>query len=117
MGHKATPVTRLAAAALLVGVAVLGCANHNGAGAGQPAGQPAVPAPVAQPSQVVGPTPALPPTPVDSAAPNPTNAPGATDAPAAASDSIDSQLSDLEKQLNGIDGSLSGGAAGPSSGE
>ena len=113
MGQKATSVTRLAATALLVGVAVLGCANHNGARAGQPA----VPAPVAQPSQVVGPTPALPPTPVDSAAPNPTNAPGATDAPAAASDSIDSQLSDLEKQLNGIDGSLSGGAAGPSSGE
>jgi negative regulator of sigma E activity len=109
MGQKATSVTRLAATALLVGVAVLGCANHNGTRAGQPA----VPAPVAQPSQVVGPTP----TPVDSAAPNPANAPGATAAPAAASDSVDSQISDLEKQLNAIDGSLSGGDAVPSSGE
>jgi hypothetical protein len=112
MGQKATSVTRLAATALLVGAAVLGCANHNGTRSGQP-----VPAPVAQPSQVVGLTPTLAPTPVDSPAPNPTNVPGATAAPAAASDSIDSQLSDLEKQLNAIDGSLSGGDAVPSSGE
>jgi hypothetical protein len=113
MGQKAASVTRLAATALLVGVAVLGCANHNGTGAGQPA----VPATAAQPSQIVGATPTLTPIPVASAAPNATNAPGATAAPAAASDSIDSQLSDLEKQLNGINGSLSGGDAGPSSGE
>jgi hypothetical protein len=112
MGQKAASVTRLAATALLVGVAVLGCARHDGAGAGQPA----VSAPAAGPSQVVQ-TQTLAPTPVDSAPPNPTDAPGATAAPTAASDSIDSQLSDLEKQLNGINGSLSGGDAGPSSGE
>jgi hypothetical protein len=101
MGQKAISVTRLAATALLVSVAVLGCATHNRTGAG--AGQPAVSVPAAGPSQVVETAPTLTPT--------------LTPTPAAASDSIDSQLSDLEKQLNGINGSLSGGDAGPSSGE
>jgi hypothetical protein len=105
VNHKAVSVAGLAAVALLVAVAALGCANRGAAV--QPTGQ----TPAVQSSQgdeaAATPTP----TPVDTAATNPTDDPGATD------DSLAGDLSDLERLLGGINSALSGSEAGPSGGE
>src|ERR1035437_1094299 len=98
--RQVSSVPRLAAAALLVGLAVVGCARHGGSGTAQPADQSTVPA-AAQPSEVAQSAPTLAPTPAPTATPDP----------------LDGQLSNLDNLLNGINGSLSGSDAGPASGE
>jgi hypothetical protein len=124
--RQISSVTRLAATALLVGLAVLGCARQGGNEPGRQADAPA--AGSALSSQVVqaaptlaptdAPTPAamVSPTPSGSAAPA-TNAPAQTDAPAATPDPLDGQLANINNLLNGINSSIAGSDAGPASGE
>jgi hypothetical protein len=110
-------VTRLAAVALLVGAAVIGCARHDGAGTA------AVSTPTSQSSQVVQTAPTPEPTATDSPAPieaavpsdsadaNPTAVAPATPDP------LDSELSNLNTLINGVNGSVSNGDAGTAGGE
>jgi len=110
--RQVSSVTRLAATALLVGLAVVGCARHGDSGTAQPADQSTVPA-AAQPSEVAQSAPTLAPTPAptpastDSPAPSPTKAATPTNAAAATADALDGQLSNLDNLLNGVNGSLS----------
>jgi hypothetical protein len=112
---KAISVTKLATAALLFGAIAMGCAGHNGGAAPSP-GTPAV-----QQSQVAGTAPTLEPitsdAPSDSPESSATTDPGVTAAPGSTTDPIDTDLSQIENQLNGVNGSLSGADAGPSAGE
>ena len=111
VNRQPTSVTRLAATALLVGVAVMACGQPNDATGGRPAG----PTPTVQQSQAdqAAATPA--PTPIsaltDSAAAATSPASAATAAGAAAGDPLDAQLSNLNILLNGVNGSLSGSDA------
>ncbi len=115
MSVKAISVTKLATAALLFGAVAIGCAGHNG-GAAQSTGTPAV-----QQSQVAGTAPTLEPITSDAPSDSPESSaatdPGATAAPGSTTDPIDTELSQIENQLNGVNGSLSGADAGPSAGE
>ena len=118
MNRLPTSVGRLAAMALLVGIAVMACGEPNDAAGGRPAGS----TPTAQQNPADQAAATLAPTPMDaateSAAPSdaPTISPAsaassaaATTAPgAAAGDPLDAQLSNLDNLLNGINGSLSG---------
>jgi hypothetical protein len=110
VNRRLTSVTRLAATALLVGIAVMACGKPNDAAGGRPAG----PTPTVQQSQADPAAATLAPTPIsaatESAAPSdaPTNSPAATAAGAGASDPLDAQLSNLDNLLDGINGSLSG---------
>src|ERR1035437_5787710 len=120
--RQVSSVTRLAAAALLVGLGGVGCRGHGGSGTAQPAYQSTVPSAeqpseVAQSAPTLAPTPAPTPAPTDSPAPSPMNAAAPTNAAAATPDPLDGQLSNLDNLLNGINGSLSGSDAGPASGE
>jgi len=112
VSSKAISVTRLAVAALLMGILVIGCGRHDGG--------PATATPAVQQSQVPGtsPTPGSVPSDAPSGSPD-ANAtdPGATAAPGSTIDPIDTELSQIENQLNGVNGSLSGSDAGPSAGE
>ena len=121
MNRQVISITRLAATALLVGIAVVGCAKQ-GSGAGQPTGS----TPAALASQVAPTAPTLAPTPVgvatDPAATRPgrdrrTAAPVGTTTPNATADPLDGSFSDLGNLLNGINSSLSGADAGASGGE
>jgi hypothetical protein len=106
VNRQLSSATRLAATALLVGIAVVGCARHD-AGSGPTA-------PVAQPSQAAA-APTLAPNPTQAAIS--TGTPAATDTATTTPDPLDSQLTNLQNLLNGIDSSLSGSDAGPSAGE
>jgi hypothetical protein len=105
---------RLAATALLVGVAVVACGRPNGAAQTQPTA-----APTAQQSVADQPAATVQPTAADAATDTPTPTAGATDptgassAPAAVTtaDPLDAQLSNLDNLLNGVNGSLSGSDA------
>jgi len=110
--------TRLALTALLLGAAAVGCAGHAASGAGGPA----VSATTAQPGRPDRTMPTLAATPNDSVAadattPGPTTAAGETAAAGPTADPLNSQLSNLDDLLNGIDSSLSASAAGASGGE
>ena len=115
--RQASSATRLAAVALLVGIAVIGCAKHDGAAT--PAGE----TPVAQASQVDQTTPS--PTPVasdtagptDSASPIPSSDAGASAGAAATPDPLANEINALNNLINGVNSSLSGGDAGTSGGE
>lgn len=110
-------------AAFLVGVAAVGCAKHDGAGASEPAATSAV----TQASDLGAATPALAPTQASNATapdPAPPNASGAeattqtpTTAPVATADPLDGQFSSLDNLMNGINGSLSSSDGGTSGGE
>jgi type IV secretory pathway VirB10-like protein len=110
--HQLSSVSRLAATALLVGVAVLACGRPNGA-TGNPA---AASTPAAQHTQADQTVPTIAPTPIDeaTAAPTPSDAAASSVAPAASSgaavtpDPLDTQISNLDSLLNGVNGSLSG---------
>ena len=112
--RQASSVTRLAAVALLVGIAVIGCAKHDGAAT--PAGS----TPLVQASQVDQTTPAPTPAasdtaaPTDSASPSPSSDAGA---PATTPDPLVNEINTLNNLINGINSSLSGGDAGTSGGE
>jgi hypothetical protein len=115
-------VARLAATALLVGIAAVGCARHDGSGTAQASSPPA-----AQPSGAVATAPANAPTPVATVADSPvasgsaatsqSPAPVPTGAPAATPDPLDSQLTDINNLLDGVNGWLSGADASTSGGE
>jgi hypothetical protein len=115
--RHSSSVTRLAAVALLVGVAVVGCARHNGAET------TAAPTPAAQSSQVVQiastpePTATDIPALTDSASPGDSADPNATAAAPATPDPLDSELSNLNTLINGVNSSVSSGDAGTSGGE
>jgi hypothetical protein len=117
LNRQVSVITRLAAILLLAGIATVGCAGHNGAGAGQAAGS----TPAIHSSQVDQTTPTLAPTPTESAMDSPTPsssvATSQADAPGATPDPLDSQLSGIENLLNGVNNSLSGSDAGSSGGE
>ncbi|HEX7497079.1 MAG TPA: hypothetical protein VF344_01245 [Candidatus Limnocylindrales bacterium] len=112
MNSQLSSVTRLAATALLVGLAVVACGRPNDAGGNQTADS----TPVVQQSQADQAAASLVPTPMDAAtdAPAPADAPtdsAAAAAPSAATgtaDPLDTQISNLENLLNGVNGSLSG---------
>ena len=121
MNRQVISITRLAATALLVGIAVVGCAKQ-GSGAGQPTGS----TPAALASHVASMASTLAPTPVGVATESPaatdtaatdTAAPVGTTAPNATADPLDGSFSDLGNLLNGINSSLSGADAGASGGE
>ena len=97
-------VTTLAAAALLLGMAVVGCAGHNGGAVNGPAGSP----PVAQTARTGATEPPVP-TPAPTATPaDATPSAGSTGAPNATADPLDALLTNLDQLLNGLNGSLSG---------
>jgi hypothetical protein len=111
-------VSRLAATALLVGVAVLACGRPNGAADNGPAAS----MPAAQQTTADQAAVTLATTPSDAAADSPTPSDAATDptgatsapavtAAAGTTDQLDSQLSNLDNLLNGVNGSLSGSDA------
>ena len=110
--YQLSSVTKLAAAALLVSLSVVACGRPNDAGGNTAADS----TPVAQQSQADPGAATLAPTPIDAAtsAPAPSGAP--TDSAAAAApsgaagtaDPLDTQISNLENLLNGVNGSLSG---------
>jgi hypothetical protein len=119
VNRQVISITRLAATALLVGIAVVGCAKQ-GSGAGQPTGS----TPAALASQVAPVASTLAPTPVGVATESPaatdtaatdTAAPVGTTTPNGTADPLDGSFSDLGNLLNGINSSLSG--AGASGGE
>lgn len=106
-------VTTLAAAALLLGMAVVGCAGHNGGAVNGPAGSP----PVAQTARTGATEPPVP-TPAPTATPaDATPSAGSTGAPNATADPLDALLTNLDQLLNGLNGSLSGSGTGTSGGE
>lgn len=111
MNRQFRPVTRLAATALLVGVAVLACSKPTDTGSSQPAGS----TPTALQSQTDQAAATLVPAPsyaaTDSAAASASPSADATAAGAAAGDPLDTQLTDLDDLLNGVNGSLSGSDA------
>jgi hypothetical protein len=111
VNRQLTSVTRLAATALLVGIAVMACGKPNDAAGGQPA----VSTPAAQQSHADQAAATLAPTPIsaltDSAAAATSPASAATAADAAAGDPLDAQLSNLDNLFNGVNGSLSGSDA------
>jgi hypothetical protein len=110
--------TRLAATALLVGIAVMACGKPSDSTTGQPAG----PTPTVQQSQAGQAAATLAPSPMDattesaapseaptnSAAPAASSAAATTVAGATAGDPLDAQFSNLDNLLNGVNGSLSG---------
>jgi hypothetical protein len=112
LNSQLSSVTRLAATALLVGLAVVACGRPNDSGGNQTAGS----TPVAQQSQADQAAATLAPTPMDAATSVPAASDAATDSAAAAvpsaaawaADPLDTQLSNLENLLNGVNGSLSG---------
>lgn len=112
MDRQVSPVTRLAAVALLVGIAVIGCAKHEGAVV--PAGSMSA----VQSSGVneAAATPAESAAPTDSASPSPSSEASPTAAAAATPDPLDGLFSNLNNLINGVNSSLSGGA-GTSGGE
>jgi hypothetical protein len=99
VNRQLSSVTRLAAVALLFGIAVVACGKPNDAAGGQPAG----PTPTVQQSQADQAPATL--------APTPTSAPTDSAAAAATADPLDAQLSNLDTLLNGVNGSLSGSDA------
>lgn len=114
MNRQVGSINRLAAVALLVGLAATGCGWHTGAGADQPEG----PTPATQPSQLDQSTPTLAPAESPSESPAPSDSPSAgSSADANTPDPIDSQLSALDNLLNGINSSLSGSDPDSSGGE
>lgn len=111
MNRQFRRVTRLAATTLLVGVAVLACSKPTGTGSSQPAGS-TLTALQSQTDQaaatlVLAPSDAA--TGSAAAAASPSAA--TTAAGAAAGDPLDTQLSNLDDLLNGVNGSLSGSDA------
>lgn len=111
MNHQLSYATRLAAIVLLVGIAVVACGRPNGAADNQSASS----TPAAQQSQAdqaatnsAAPGDAT----TDSAAPGDaatdSAAQAASPAAAATADPLDTQLSNLDSLLNGVNGSLSG---------
>ena len=121
MNREVNSIVRLAAVALLVGVAAIGCAGQRGAGASQPAQTPAT-----QQSQAAAATPTLTPTPAaqttsptpaQTVSPTPTATARATSSSAATPDPLDGQLSNIQNLLNGMNSSLSGSDAGTTGGE
>jgi hypothetical protein len=111
VNRQLNSVTRLAATALLLGTVGLACARPNDATGGQPAG----PTSTTQQSPADQPTATLAPAPQDTATDAAAPTVAATDSPAAvgtsgaaAADPLDSQFSNLDNLLNGVNGSLSG---------
>jgi len=111
-------VTTLSAAALLLGMAVVGCAGHNGGAVNGPAGSPPV-AQAARTGATVPPVPTSAPTTADATATpaDATPSAGSTGAPNATADPLDNLLTNLDQLLNGLNGSLSGSDTGTSGGE
>jgi hypothetical protein len=109
-------VALLAATALLIGSAAVGCARNNG-GAGTTAGSSiavqATPAAVATAS---APTP-IPPVETTASPSNATPSVVPTDAAPATADPIDSALLGLDQLLSGVNSSLSGSDTASSGGE
>ena len=99
VNRQLSSVTRLAAVALLFGIAVVACGKPNDAAGGQPAG----PTPTVQQPQADQAPATL--------APTPTSAPTDSASAAATADPLDAQLSNLDTLLNGVNGSLSGSDA------
>jgi hypothetical protein len=99
---------RLAATALLVGVAVVGC-GHGNAGSSQAAGS--TPAPQSSQVDQAGPSisPAVSATPTDSAVPT---ASSMAINPVATPDPLDSPLNSVNQLLNGINSSLQDSGSG-----
>jgi hypothetical protein len=115
MQRTTSSVTKLALTALLVGIAAVGCAKNNGAGAGTSTGQQATFVP-AMPSDQARATDSSPMA-ADSTAPDASADPNASSAPGGAGTQIDDQLNAIDQALSNLNGSLSGADAGPSAGE
>ncbi len=118
-------VTKIAATALLVSIAAVGCARHDGAGSGQP---PASTPPSAVAAQATTPPtlgdPTAPaqlsidqPTAGTSTGPATSIQPVAANAAAATPDPLDAQFSNLNDMLNGLNSSLSASDPATSGGE
>lgn len=115
--RQVSSVTRLAAVALLVGIAVIGCAKHDGAVATAGSTPAAVSSQVDQPTAAPTPTVSDAAAPTDSASPDPSSDAMASDAPAVTPDPLDSEINTLNNLINGVNGSVSGGDPGASGGE
>lgn len=124
MNRQASTVTVLAAAAMLFGAAVVGCARHEGGATTAPAAsiqaaQATQAEATATPAATIvdatpGATDSAPsPQPTDAAVPT---APSGVTA-AATPDPLDGQLANIDQLINGVNGSLSGSDAGTSGGE
>ncbi len=105
MNRQLSSATRLAAIALLVGIAVVACGRPNGAADNQPASS----TPAAQPSQADPVAATITPTPISAS----TDSAAAAGSPASAApeDSLNAQLSNVDTLINGVNGSLSGSDA------
>jgi hypothetical protein len=114
--RQVSSVTGLAAVALLVGIAVIGCAKHDGAPATAGSTPAAVSSQVDQPTFALTPDASDTPAPADSASPSPSSDAAASNAPATP-DPLDSEINALNNLINGVNGSVSGSDTGASGGE
>jgi hypothetical protein len=103
LNRQVSLTTRLAATALLVGVAVIGC-GHGNAGSTQTA------TPAAQSSQIDQAGPSV--SPDASASASDSAVPSAAINPAATPDPLDSPLNSVNQLLNGINSSLQDSGSG-----
>lgn len=110
MKRPVSTATRLAATALLVGLAAVACSGRGNAAENQAGTTPATPVvtttPEASPTLTVAPT--------DTAVPS--DSPAGIDAPATP-DPLDSDLSGIQNLLNGVNDQLSGNDSGSAGGE
>ena len=110
MNRQVSLTTRLAATALLVGVAAVGCSGRGGHTATT---QPVAPTPTAQPSLVDQASPSI--SAVPSASDTDTSVPSASAVAVnqvASPDPLDSPFNDLNQLINGINGSLQDAGSG-----
>jgi hypothetical protein len=113
--RQGSSVTRLAAVALLVGVAVIGCARHDSpvtTAGSTPALQSSPATATSTPVSIVTAS-----APIDAASPSESTDPSPTAAAAVTPDPLDSELSNLNNLINGVNSSVSGSDAGTSGGE
>ena len=110
LNRQVSTATRLAATALLVGLAAVACSGRGNGAANQAGTTAPIPAvtttPMASPTMTVAPT--------DSAVPS--DSPAGIDAPATP-DPLDSDLSGIQNLLNGVNDQLSGNDPGSAGGE
>jgi pyruvate/2-oxoglutarate dehydrogenase complex dihydrolipoamide acyltransferase (E2) component len=124
VNRPARYVIKLGATALLVGAVAVGCAGHDrGAANGHTSSSPAATAAQTDAAEALPPAPVTTvaeatPAPADSPAPGDSTAStGPANAPGATADPLDTNLSDLDQLLNGVNSALSGSDASASGGE
>ena len=110
MKRPVSTATRLAATALLVGLAAVACSGRGNAAGNQAGTTPATPVVTTTPEA----SPTLTVVPTDTAVPS--DSPAGIDAPATP-DPLDSDLSGIQNLLNGVNDQLSGNDPGSAGGE